>query len=369
MDTSRIDVLTHSRIVCVGDVHGDLMALVSTLKGAGLLSCSEAFFQAACTCYTGDGRRHVGTSPVHVSRQTMNWSGGTACLVMLGDILDNQRGDETLGRCALPSTQQIMMDILELLQRQAAESGGRVSIVLGNHELANIVHAEQDMFCRHHFPSHFVHEGQPISLCIPFNGMLRTNPLWRERVKKFLIQTNAVAILVMVNNNTVCAVALHGMLSDQGCKDLECVALTGNRFQRAFGSVKNAAMINHKYWTCIASDQGELYEVMAGLRARPRLQDLPTWCRATPSSETFPAAASCYFDTMTIVKGHDIVPAEHMMKFTNDGELFLFADVAMGRSFRPQGSASAPIAFVEYKNGNWMTHNWTQGGWSVRHYN
>ena len=86
-----------SRIVVVGDVHGDLAALVDILVDAGVI----------------DNRR--------------NWKGGTAILVQTGDVPD--RG---------PHSRKVM-DLLIDLEKQARKAGGRVHALLGNHEVMNML--------------------------------------------------------------------------------------------------------------------------------------------------------------------------------------------------------------------------------------
>ncbi len=86
-----------SSVVAVGDVHGDLDALVSILQRAGIID---------------DQRR---------------WSGGNATLVQTGDILDRGAQDRQV------------MDLLMELEKQASKGGGRVVVLLGNHEMMNIM--------------------------------------------------------------------------------------------------------------------------------------------------------------------------------------------------------------------------------------
>ncbi len=86
-----------ARVVAVGDVHGDLEALVSILQETGIID---------------DQRR---------------WSGGNATLVQTGDILDRGAQDRQV------------MDLLMELEKQAARSKGRVVVLLGNHEMMNIM--------------------------------------------------------------------------------------------------------------------------------------------------------------------------------------------------------------------------------------
>jgi hypothetical protein len=84
------------RVIAFGDVHGDHAALVTLLTHAGVIDA--------------DG----------------NWIAGDTHLVSLGDLLD--RGPES----------RKVMDLLMRLQQQAPGAGGRVHVVLGNHEQMNL---------------------------------------------------------------------------------------------------------------------------------------------------------------------------------------------------------------------------------------
>lgn len=85
------------RIVAVGDVHGAYDSLVRTLGNAGILDAEGG------------------------------WAAGAAHLVVTGDFLD--RG---------PDSRRVM-DLLMRLEGEAAEAGGRVHVLLGNHEVMNLV--------------------------------------------------------------------------------------------------------------------------------------------------------------------------------------------------------------------------------------
>jgi hypothetical protein len=85
------------RVVAISDIHGAYDAMVSTMQEAGILS--------------GD----------------LTWAGGAAHLVIVGDIVD--RG---------PSSRQVM-DILMRLEEEAAAAGGMVHVLVGNHEVMNLV--------------------------------------------------------------------------------------------------------------------------------------------------------------------------------------------------------------------------------------
>jgi hypothetical protein len=85
------------RVVTVGDVHGAYLPLVGLLSDVGLVS------------------------------QDLRWIGGDSHLVMLGDLVD--RG---------PRSRDVL-DLVMRLQREAEEAGGRVHVLLGNHEIMNLV--------------------------------------------------------------------------------------------------------------------------------------------------------------------------------------------------------------------------------------
>ncbi|HEX8005675.1 MAG TPA: metallophosphoesterase [Trebonia sp.] len=77
----------------VGDVHGFLAQATTALRAAGLIDDED------------------------------HWSGGDSRLWFLGDLTD--RGPDGIG----------VIDLIRRLQREAAESGGEVGCVLGNHDL------------------------------------------------------------------------------------------------------------------------------------------------------------------------------------------------------------------------------------------
>ncbi|MCJ7588731.1 MAG: metallophosphoesterase, partial [Candidatus Aminicenantes bacterium] len=85
------------RIVAVGDLHGDYENLVDILKGTGLVD------------------------------EGLHWAGGRSHLVQTGDIMD--RG---------PDARKIL-DLLMKLELEAALAGGKVHVLIGNHEMLNII--------------------------------------------------------------------------------------------------------------------------------------------------------------------------------------------------------------------------------------
>jgi Calcineurin-like phosphoesterase len=85
------------RVVAVGDVHGAYERYLDILRVARIVDA--------------DGR----------------WAGGRTHFVQVGDLVD--RGDDS----------RKVLDFLKRLEREAPASGGRVHILLGNHEVARML--------------------------------------------------------------------------------------------------------------------------------------------------------------------------------------------------------------------------------------
>ncbi len=100
--TTAPQATTARRIVAIGDVHGSAGGLRAILARAGLIDANQ------------------------------RWTGGKTTLVQTGDVMD--RGAEV--RAAL--------DLLIALEPQAAAAGGRVQVLLGNHEVMNLIADTRD---------------------------------------------------------------------------------------------------------------------------------------------------------------------------------------------------------------------------------
>ncbi len=84
------------RVVAVGDVHGRYDQLTAIVQGTGLTD------------------------------ETLRWTGGDDHLVLCGDLLDRGSDDRAV------------MDLARRLQEEAEKAGGRVHVLLGNHEVMNL---------------------------------------------------------------------------------------------------------------------------------------------------------------------------------------------------------------------------------------
>jgi hypothetical protein len=92
-----------ARVVAVGDVHGAIDQFASILQSAGLI----------------DAQRR--------------WAGGRTRLVQTGDYTDRGAGVREL------------FDLLMRLEGEARRAGGRVDVLLGNHEAMNLLHDFRDV--------------------------------------------------------------------------------------------------------------------------------------------------------------------------------------------------------------------------------
>lgn len=106
------------RVVVFGDIHGDYKLAINMLKMA------------------------------HLINNNNDWIGGKTYLVQVGDLLDNCRPQNTVelkSRCESiefsdPEPQDIkVFNLFTKLYNQAIEAGGAVILLLGNHELMNVM--------------------------------------------------------------------------------------------------------------------------------------------------------------------------------------------------------------------------------------
>lgn len=91
------------RVLAIGDIHGAYRPLVDILRAAGLIDRQE------------------------------RWIGADATFVQVGDFLD--RGADVIE----------VMDLLMRLQEEAPRHGGRVIVLLGNHEIMNLLGVLRDV--------------------------------------------------------------------------------------------------------------------------------------------------------------------------------------------------------------------------------
>lgn len=90
------------RIVAIGDIHGAYEAFTGMLRATGLID------------------------------EQNRWIGGKAVLVQTGDLVDRGAGVKQV------------LDLVMALEAQASRAGGRVEVLLGNHEVMNLAGNTRD---------------------------------------------------------------------------------------------------------------------------------------------------------------------------------------------------------------------------------
>jgi hypothetical protein len=98
-----------SKIIAIGDIHGDFQSLLTILLGAELIG------------------------------NDLLWKGANTYIVFTGDLLDNFRAGG-IEFSQHPADEITIISYLADLNEQAIHAGGRVILCLGNHELMNMVH-------------------------------------------------------------------------------------------------------------------------------------------------------------------------------------------------------------------------------------
>jgi len=96
-EPAKAPVEAREAVVAIGDVHNDVDDFVAILRRTGLIDKQN------------------------------RWTGGKTTFVQVGDLLD--RG---------PKPREVM-DLMMALEKEAAQTGGRVVSLLGNHEVMNIM--------------------------------------------------------------------------------------------------------------------------------------------------------------------------------------------------------------------------------------
>ena len=205
----------HSRVVFVGDIHGDLMPVMKILLHEQLVKTDNQ--TTLTSCYIG-GNTNVPFMKSEEDDKKMlekvQWIGGNACVVCLGDILDNRRGarSDKYGVCGVPITQQFIMHLLYKLRQEARNSGGNIVWVLGNHCIAN-VSAYPHMNISDFAPHYFVNEHGNIDVVHDDDTDVVPNKSWRYEVGRYMVMMGATPMMLLSKNSTPYAIGIHGLIS------------------------------------------------------------------------------------------------------------------------------------------------------------
>lgn len=138
------------RIITIGDIHGDLLALIQCLYIAKIIDLSG------------------------------NWIGYNTIVIQMGDLIDKKRFNDNLNNCYDPLEEIRIIDYLNNLHSKAKKYGGSVFRIIGNHEIMNIM--------------------GDFSYVLPFHLKGFKN----ETVRKYLFQPGGIlARKIMKNSNAI----------------------------------------------------------------------------------------------------------------------------------------------------------------------
>jgi hypothetical protein len=155
------------KLVAIGDIHGDLMVAIKSLKLAGVID------------------HKIPDNTLDVA--SIKWTGGDTFVVQLGDQIDRVRPSKLFNSLCTEEDEELYEDegsdlkiiyLFEHLNKQAMRVNGAVISILGNHELMNV-----DGDFRYVSPKEFREFGNK------FNGELKYNsdlPFgYKERLEVF----------------------------------------------------------------------------------------------------------------------------------------------------------------------------------------
>ena len=155
-----------SKLVAIGDIHGDLSVAIKSLKLAGVISMS-----------INDNIKDI---------SSINWIGGNTHVVQLGDQIDRVRPEKFFNNlcveenniCEDEGSDLKIICLFERLHSQAQKQGGALISILGNHELMNV---DQDF--RYVSPKEFREFGNFFKGKLEFNSNVPYG--FKERVDAF----------------------------------------------------------------------------------------------------------------------------------------------------------------------------------------
>ena len=156
-----------SKLVAIGDIHGDLSVAIKALKLSGVIDKSIP-----------DDTRNI---------NTIHWSGGDTYVVQLGDQIDRVRPNKLFNNLCSENDSELVCDegsdlkiisLFENLHKEAKQQGGALFSIFGNHELMNV-----DSDFRYVSPKEFHEFGNY------FNGTYEPNSKYpygyKERLEAF----------------------------------------------------------------------------------------------------------------------------------------------------------------------------------------
>jgi len=340
--TGRIDITAHSRVVCIGDVHGDIWPFLAVMKRAGLISVPEDVMVAATTCHAAKTEKERTGYPITKAQaNSIQWIGGSSCAIFTGDVLDNRRGSkqDPFGVCAKTGTQQMILYLLGELNRRARRSDGRLVLVLGNHDVANYVFDAGNHMCKRYAPLRSYNEADERNYdTCSITGAFRREHTERMRAK--MAKLRPVALMRIVGSSDDSVLVMHGGLCHL---DFLSSADVPSKYRIVEGEKPqvNVDRINGIFWDAVFRRP----EAVAMITEHA--EKLPIWCRPTAIGSDKGEELRAYFGTSKMIKAHDVQDSANCNVGGRDTSGAAAArmeqdelcriDVAMGRAFGRNG--------------------------------
>lgn len=345
----------HDAFYGIGDVHGDMFALLNALQLTGCVDIEMQHFKSSAKCWSHQKYAKVdvreGAELKDISN-TITWKGGTSVIAFLGDVFDNRRSADASknGVCSWSGTQFQMLDILVHLKAQAESQRGNVIWILGNHDIWNVSPVSRGV-CTRYGAKEQTCTGNHCSTKNTYTACKNQyfSNEHRNNVRNYMIKLKAVAVLKITNGNTH-VLALHGGMGkkcdvncNQSLKNLKkLVGLktfeeANKEQQKELSTVhmENILKINILYLDAIWNKPDDKKHF-----SHLEQPYMPTWCR--PKKIDNGPELKTYFGTSKMIKAHDgqrigancngkVAENEHAYE---EGENDLcFLDVYMSRAF------------------------------------
>ena len=344
-DKHTLALEDHTAVYFCGDLHGDLHVLLEVLRHTGLATVTKKMLDDAKECPRSQREEERLTNPKRDDLKKLEWSGGMSAIVFLGDVVDNRREHkhDPYGVCAYGDAEENILHILTALQEGARRVGGRVAVVLGNHDVANVV---QGIDCTRYSPMHH---------CI--KDTINFTDDWRLFVQEKINELQAPASLLIYKEGKPYGIAVHGLVCEDfwvkhsSLKDVaETLSLTKDALAGEINvdedhDVKNdfaaqVRLMNYLY-DGLVNFRGKHLDWYNQLGRKQNMS--PTWCRGFQRDDEDEAAYKARlaqareyvgrFDISHIFKAHDAHKEDRPFCTEEEKVSICFTDMAMSRCF------------------------------------
>lgn len=371
----------------IGDVHGDLLAMLSALRLTGCVDIPDHVLQKVHICHEGELRSRIGFPLTPEEMASIQWRPGCRHVVaFLGDVLDNRRrlSKDIFGVCAMTGTQTQMLDLLYQLRMQALPQGGCVIFVLGNHDVANMTR-DVDLGllvdgCTNYAPrvhSRIRSNGQQREYvtCQTDENNRATEQFSQEHVQHMLEKIRHLSPVAVARVNFSNADPRSSVLLVHGGLD-----------HRAFlpnvhpgKDVENLQFINRVYIDALFNHDEEAQNMLKddiGPRA-------PTWCRPSflgvtrgdQFLQSSPEELMTFFGAPSMIKAHDVQSQQQIRCTSTQSRAYsrpdgwegrgvpssddtvmspgdlCFIDVGMSRAFGPSRRYQVLRLYMDHQSG------------------